>query len=141
VRIARNCQERAAEEDRDLAKMQAMWAQGRGRAKSEMKRRAESARIVTKKIGIAFKPQETPSSNLENVISFENVAPAEVGSKDTRPSTAYNSDRRKYREELIQNAFLSGKLKGHVGGYAENLSKRETNNLAVVGVKPKKKTF
>jgi hypothetical protein len=46
-----------------------MWAQGKSRAKSEMKRRAESARIVTKMIGVPMK-KEIVKRDLENVISF-----------------------------------------------------------------------
>ncbi len=39
--------------------MGAMWAQGKGRAKSELKRRAESARIVKQTVGIKYdKPQK-----------------------------------------------------------------------------------
>lgn len=31
-----------------------MWAQGKGRTKSELKRRAESARIIKNRIGIGY---------------------------------------------------------------------------------------
>ena len=54
----KNYGERKIEEDRDIAKLQAMWAQGRGRAKSEMQRRAESARMITKKIGVPVRKEE-----------------------------------------------------------------------------------
>ena len=84
------------EEDKDLAQLEAIWAQGKGRAKSEMKRRAESARIVTKKIGVSMRKQVI-TADLENVISFENIAPVEVALKPTRPTTAFTSDKSKMR--------------------------------------------
>jgi hypothetical protein len=39
-----------------------MWAQGKGRANSELRRRAESARMFKNKIGIGYgKPQPIPA--------------------------------------------------------------------------------
>lgn len=42
-----------------MARLQAEMAQRKGRAKSEMKRRSESARIVSKKIGVLIKPKDS----------------------------------------------------------------------------------
>jgi hypothetical protein len=40
-----------------------------------MKRRAESARIVTKRIGVAFKREDVAHLGEENIVNFENITP------------------------------------------------------------------
>ena len=111
-----------------------------------MKRRAESARIVTKKIGIAFRHeqqhQRPTSGNCENFINFENVIPTEVvpKSKNSRPSTAFTSDRYQYRQELIKNNIISSKLDTHILGAHSSEDKLE-RGMTVKGENPKKKTF
>lgn len=52
IRRQRNDLERKNQEDIELAKLESMWAQNKGRAKSEAKRRIESARVVTNRLGI-----------------------------------------------------------------------------------------
>ena len=47
------------DEDIEFAQLGAMWAQGKGRAKSELKRRAESARMVKQTVGTRYdRPQK-----------------------------------------------------------------------------------
>ena len=43
-----------------MARFQAMWAQTKGRAKSEMKRRVESAKMASKLVGIPMKKSTQP---------------------------------------------------------------------------------
>lgn len=69
---------------------------------------------MTKKIGIGFKKIVEVPFNAENIINFQNVTPVEVNAKGSRPSTAFKADNPKNRQELIKNAFLTGKLLGHV---------------------------
>ena len=105
-----------------------------------MKRRAQSARVVGKKIGISVKKPELPTLGSENLVNFENVKPVEVNSK--RPLTAFTSDRKKQRDDLIKNAFLTGKLSCHLKPSAEDVKgKAEKGVLPVYGEKPKRKNF
>jgi hypothetical protein len=100
LRRARNDHERKVEEDVEFAQLGAMWAQGKGRTKSELKRRAESARIFNNKIGIGYQKQvpAEPDKKKENLISFENVAPSNVNLKGTRPQTAFTAGCARTRE-------------------------------------------
>lgn len=62
-----------------------------------MRRRSQSARIVTKKIGIGFKKTEKTPFLTENIVNFQNVTPVEVNGKGSRPSTAFRADNPKNR--------------------------------------------
>ena len=56
--------------------------------------------MLTKKIGVPFR-KETTKLHQENVVSFENVKPADVkiaSGKPTRPVTAFSSDRVQIRQ-------------------------------------------
>ena len=63
-----------------------------------MRRRAQSARIVTKKMGIGFKKAEETPYLTENIVNFQNVTPVEVNAKGQRPHTAFRADNPKNRE-------------------------------------------
>jgi hypothetical protein len=76
------------------------------------------------------------------------VAPHNVNSKNARPQTAFTAASSRAREELIRNAFITGKLTGHVKKYEAGTTlsiPSEFNivggSLATHGGPPKKKTF
>lgn len=88
---------RKVKED-DVQRIKMMeWAKDKSRSKREQKRRAESARIVTKRIGMGYKEpvqqEEEENVNVINLTSFPVVE-----TKNPRPKTAFqafNSSNRK----------------------------------------------
>lgn len=65
------------------------WAKEKSRTKREQKRRAESARIVTKKIGIVYKEPMQEQEENANVINLTNFFVVET--KNLRPKTAFKA--------------------------------------------------
>lgn len=85
---------------------------------------------------------------IENIVHFENVQPCVVNGKASRPVTAFVATNPKNREELIKNAFITGKLRSHTGKYepTTTLSIPSQFNivdgsLATHASNPKKRTF
>lgn len=76
------------------------------------------------------------------------MAPHNVNSKGSRPQTAFTATSSRAREELIRNAFMTGKLSGHVKQYEAGTVLSIPSEFNIVGGSlsshggpPKKKTF
>lgn len=111
-----------------------MWAQGKGRTKSELKRRAESARMIKHQIGIKYQREpKKEEKGTENIINFENVEPYHVNTKGSRPQTAFIATNPKKREELIKNAFIAGKLSNHIKKYEQGSTLSIPSQFNIVG--------
>lgn len=74
--------------------------------------------------------------------------PHNVNTKGSRPQTAFISTNPKNREELIKNAFISGKISSHVKKYEPGTTLSIPSEFNIVGASlgahadpPKKKTF
>jgi hypothetical protein len=71
-----------------------------------------------------------------------------VNTKGSRPITAFRATNSKNREELIKNAFITGKLSGHVKRYEPGTTLSIPSEYNIIGGSlathsgpPKKRTF
>ena len=149
VMVRHHVTDRRGKEEEIMKGMQTKQAQTKGRVKSELKRRAESARMVTKKVGVPVQLKKQEDKGMENVVSFENVQPGTVNTKGWRPASAFVASNPARRDALIKKAFIAGGIEEHRGDIEAPTTVQSIpsqfnvvgTSLATQAPKPKKKTF
>jgi hypothetical protein len=138
---------RQAEEEKTMGDIMRKWAGTKTRLIIEQRRRAESARMMTKNIGTQF---ERYSKKLEinfrgsKVIHFTQ-APMTITKSNTRALPAFRAQSSRAHNEGMQAAILTGRLNDHVSIVQEEstqlLMKPTNDRVCSFADKPKKKTF